>query len=89
MRAINLQGLAVQLSSTSGAAITVGDAHLIRVSHVSATGFLTVFVADRNGLNTTSTTLTATDSVYIQKEPSDKIWASDVSGYASRVVFVY
>ena len=89
MRAINLQGLAVQLSSTSGAAITVGDAQLIRVSHVSTTGFLTVFVADRNGTNTTSTVLTATETVYINKDPSDKIWASDVSGYVTRVVFVY
>lgn len=89
MRAISLQGQQQQLTNITASASTIGDAQLIRVSHVSATGFLTVFVADRNGLNTTSTTLTATDSVYIQKEPSDKIWASDVSAYATRVVFVY
>ena len=89
MRAINLQGQQIQLPTTSGTAITVGDASLVRVSHISDTGFVTVFVADRNGTNTTSTVLTATDTVYIQKEPSDKIWASDTSGYATRVVFVY
>lgn len=89
MRAINLQGQQQQLTNITASASTIGDAQLIRVTHVSTTGFLTVFVADRNGTNTTSTVLTATDTVYIQKEPSDKIWASDISGYATRVVFVY
>jgi hypothetical protein len=89
MRAISLQGLQQQLTVVTASASTIGDASLVRVSHVSTTGFLTVFVADRNGTNTTSTVLTAVDTVYIQKEPSDKIWASDTSGYATRVVFVY
>jgi len=89
MRAISLQGLQQQLTNITASASTIGDAQLVRVAHTSTTGFLTVFVADRNGLNTTSTALTALDTIYIQKEPSDKIWASDVSGYASRVVFVY
>jgi hypothetical protein len=89
MRAISLQGLQQQLTAVTASASTIGDAHLVRVAHISTTGSLIVFVADRNGTNTTSTTLTATDTVYIQKEPSDKMWASDTSGYATRVVFVY
>ena len=89
MRAISLQGLQQQLTAVTASASTVGDAQLVRVSHVSSTGYQTIFVADRNGANTTSTVLTAGESIYLQKEPSDKIWASDASGFATRVVFVY
>lgn len=89
MRAISLQGQQQQLTPVTASASTIGDAQLVRVTHVSSSGYQTIFVADRNGANTTSTTLMAGDTFYIQKEPSDKIWASDASGFATRVVFVY
>jgi hypothetical protein len=89
MRAINLQGQQIQLPTTSGTAITVGDASLVRVSHVSDTGYQILYVQNSAGTNTSSISLSATETVYINKEPLDKIWASDASGFASRVVFVY
>jgi hypothetical protein len=89
MRAINLQGQQVQLPTTSGTAITVGDAQLVRVSHVSDTGYQILYVQNAAGTNTSSISLLATETVYINKDPSDKIWASDASGFATRVVLVY
>ena len=89
MRAINLQGQQIQLPTTSGTAITVGDAQLVRVSHVSDTGYQIIYVQNAAGTNTSSISLLATESVYINKDPGDKIWASDASGFVSRVVFVY
>jgi hypothetical protein len=89
MRAISLQGLQQQLSANTATASTVGDAQLVRVTHVSTSGYQTIFVMNSLGTNTTSTTLMATQTIYLQKEPLDKIWASDASGFVSRVVFVY
>ena len=89
MRAISLQGPQQQLSALTASASTVGDASLVRVSHVSSSGYQTIFVMNSQGTNTTSTTLMATQTIYLQKEPLDKIWASDASGFVTRVVFVY
>jgi hypothetical protein len=89
MRAISLQGLQQQLSANTASASTVGDAQLVRVTHVSTSGYQTIFVMNSQGTNTTSTTLMATQTIYLQKEPLDKIWASDASGFVTRVVFVY
>ena len=89
MRAINLQGLREQLSAVTTSASTIGDASLVRVTHVSNAGSMVLFVADRNGANTASTTLLGGESIYLQKEPSDMIWAADTSAFATRVVFVY
>jgi hypothetical protein len=89
MRAISLQGLQQPLSANTASASTVGDAQLVRVTHVSDTGYQTIFVMNSLGTNTTSCTLAAQETIYLQKEPLDKIWASDTSGFVTRVVFVY
>jgi hypothetical protein len=86
MRAINLLGPAIQLS-TSGSA--VGGALLVRVTHVTDTGSQAVYVTNKNGTNTASIYLHASETVYIQKDQSDLISASDPSGYVTPVVFVY
>jgi hypothetical protein len=87
MRAINLQGPVIQLSSTS--ASSVNGAILVRVTHVSDTGNQRIDVTNRYGTNTSSIYLSAQETVYIQKDPSDLILASDASGYMTPVVFVY
>ena len=87
MRAINLQGQAISLSSSAGS--TVNNAILVRVTHVSDTGSLKIELRDRNNTTTSSIYLAAQETVYIQKEPSDTIWGGDTSGYMTPVVFVY
>lgn len=87
MRAINLQGQAIQLSSSAGS--TVNNAILVRVTHVSDTLPIRIEVKDRNNTNTSSIYLAAQETVYIMKEPSDTIWGGDPSGYMTPVVFVY
>ena len=87
MRAINLQGQAISLSSSAGS--TVNNAILVRVTHVSDTGSLKIELRDRNNTTTSSIYLAAQETVYIQKDPSDTIWGGDTSGYLTSVVFVY
>jgi hypothetical protein len=87
MRAINLQGQAIQLSSAAGS--TVNNAILVRVTHTSDTGSIKIEVKDRNNTNTSSIYLSAQETVYIQKDPSDTIWGGDPSGYMTPVVFMY
>ena len=86
MRAINLQGPVIQFS-TSGS--TVNNSTLVRVTHISDTGSVKIEVKDKNNTNTSSIYLSAQETVYIQKDPSDLISAADMSGYLTPVVFVY
>jgi hypothetical protein len=76
----------VAAPTTSGTAITVNDADIVRVVNTTTSAHL-VTILDSNDVVTGSMTLTAGETVFIKKREGDKLFAANAGVRFTRTTY--